>query len=67
MTSRGLRGLDVRGGDAAPVSAATLPAFSGSREAIVTVWPARVNDVASARPTLPAPMMAMFMAVILPA
>ena len=45
----------------APVAVATLPASSGSREAMVTVWPARTNEVARARPTLPAPMMAMSM------
>ena len=49
----------------APVAAATAPASSGSREAIVTVWPARTNAVASERPTLPAPMMAMSMVWIL--
>ena len=41
-----------------PVAAATEPASSGSRDAMTTVWPARANDVASERPTLPAPMMA---------
>jgi len=46
----------------APVAAATLPASSGSREAMVTECPARTNAVASERPTLPAPMMAMSMA-----
>ena len=35
----------------------------GVRAAIVTSWPARVNDVVSALPTLPAPMIATFMAV----
>ena len=45
----------------APVAAATAPASSGSREATTTVWPAAVNAVASERPTLPAPMMAMSM------
>ena len=43
----------------APVAAATLPASSVSREAMVTVWPARWNEVARALPTLPAPMMLM--------
>ena len=43
----------------APVAAATAPASSGSRDAIVTVWPARTNAVERALPTLPAPMMLM--------
>ena len=43
----------------ARVATATLPASSGSREAMTTEWPPRTNDVARARPTLPAPMMAM--------
>ncbi len=43
----------------APVAAAAAPASSGSREAIVTLWPARTNAVERALPTLPAPMMLM--------
>ena len=44
----------------ARLAVATAPASSGSREATTTVWPALTNEVARARPTLPAPMMAMF-------
>ena len=49
----------------APVAAATAPASSGSRDAIVTVWPARTKAVERALPTLPAPMMLMSIRTIL--
>ena len=46
----------------APVRVAASVACSGCSAETVTSWPARVNDDASARPTLPAPMMAICMA-----
>ena len=48
---------------AAPVAAATSAASCGSSEAMMTSWPARPSEVARAVPTLPAPMMATFIAV----
>jgi hypothetical protein len=45
----------------APVSRATVAALSPLDELTVTVCPARRAEVARALPTLPAPMMAMFM------
>ena len=44
----------------APVSAAAAAAFSGFAELSVTEWPARTNEPASALPTFPEPMIAMF-------
>ncbi len=49
----------------APLDSAAFDAFLGSRAVIVTLWPARVSAVASAVPTLPAPMIATFIAMFL--
>jgi hypothetical protein len=49
----------------APVSLAASAAWSGWAAEMVTWWPARVSEDASARPTLPAPMMAICMSMIL--
>jgi hypothetical protein len=38
-----------------------MAAVTPLAELTVTVWPLRIADVANARPTLPAPMIAMFM------
>ncbi len=46
----------------APDPAAAVAASSGSREVMITSCPARAIDVASAVPTLPAPMIATFIA-----
>ena len=46
-------------GTTAVMMTATALVFAASRAASVTWWPARVSDVASARPTFPVPMMAM--------
>src|SRR5687768_14661235 len=48
----------------APISAAACCACSACLAEMVTSCPARLIDVASALPTLPAPMIATFMVVI---
>ena len=49
----------------APVAAAAARALAVSDELMVTLWPARTDDDAIALPTLPPPMIAIFIPVSL--
>ena len=55
------RGVAFDSAARAPAAAATAAASPDRATAMTTACPARPNEVARARPTLPAPMMAMFM------